>query len=258
MNYQGIPMEKMIYSLLSLKKQPDKLHALLAETKGMAGADLFALSFDNIAAIVSDIGMTGLIAGKSTALEYAAVIETLSQHFTLLPMRFGSVMESNEAIIHMLEKNHPDIEQNLLKVENKYEFGLKVFCDSETLMAELREKSEAASKTQGTTVAEIKNSESRNWVNKKLKEHRLEELLVSYIDSVIEYIAGQLDRLKTISKIKKMVTPTTIIDGVFLLDKALKDELIHAVGDLQNKFPGLNFILTGPWPPYNFVDFTVK
>jgi len=98
----------------------------------------------------------------------------------------------------------------------------------------------------------------RDWVNKKLKEHRLEELLISYVDSVIAEVTVQLDRLKAISKIKKMVTPTTIIDAVFLLDKALKDELIHAVGDLQNKYPLLNFIMTGPWPPYNFVDFTVK
>ena len=99
-----------------------------------------------------------LIAGKSTALEYAAVIETLSQHFTLLPMRFGSLMDSDEAIIHMLERNYHDIQQNHLKIDDKFEFGLKVFCDSETLMAELREKSEAASKTQVTTVAEIRNS----------------------------------------------------------------------------------------------------
>ena len=236
----------------------EKLKTLLAGMKGIADTDLYELSFGEITVVVSDVSRAGLIAAKSTALEYAAVIETLSQHFTLLPMRFWSLMESNEAIIHMLERNYHDIQQNLLKVENKYEFGLKVFCDSETLMAELREKSEAASKTQVTTVAEIRNSVSRIWVNKKLKEHRLEELLVTYVDSVIAEITGQLDRLKTISKIKKMVTPTTIIDGVFLLDKALKDELIHAVGDLQNKFPGLNFILTGPWPPYNFVDFTVK
>jgi hypothetical protein len=251
-------MEKMIYSILFAKSKTEKLKTLLAGMKGIADTDLYELSFGEITVVVSDVSRASLIAGKSTALEYAAVIETLSQQFTLLPMRFGSLMESDEAIIHMLERNYHDIQQNHLKIDDKFEFGLKVFCDSEKLMAELREKSEAASKTQVTTVTEIKNSASRNWVNKKLKEHRLEELLVSYIDSVIEDITGQLDRLKTISKIKKMVTPTTIIDGVFLLDKALKDELIHAVGDLQNKFPGLNFILTGPWPPFNFVDFTVK
>ena len=251
-------MEKMIYSILFAKSNTEKLKTLLAGMKGIADTDLYELSFDEITVVVSDVSRACLIADKSTAIEYATVIETLSQQFTLLPMRFGSLMESNEAIIHMLEKNHPDIEQNLLKVENKYEFGIKVFCDSGKLMAELRVKSEAKTKTFATPAPEIKNSVYRDWVNKKLNEHRLEEMLLAYVDSVIAEITGQLDRLKAISKIKKMVTPTTIIDAVFLLDKALKDELIHTVSDLQNKYPGLNFIMTGPWPPYNFVDFTVK
>ena len=167
-------------------------------------------------------------------------------------------MESNEAIIQMLEKNYPEIEQNHLTVENKFEFGLKIFCEPEKIMAELIVKSEAECKGQLTPVTEIKNSASRNWVNKKLKEHRLEELLVTYVNSVIADVSEQLDRLKAIRKIKKMVTSTLIIDGVFLIDKLLKDDLIHAVGDLQNKYHGLNFIITGPWPPYNFVDFKVK
>jgi len=251
-------MENLIYALLSVKNKPGRLHSVLAGIKGIAGADLHQLSFHEITVVVSDMSRASLNAGKSTAIEYAGVIETLSQQFTLLPVRFGSLMESNEAIIHMLEKNYPDIQQNLLKVEKKYEFGLKVFCDSGKLMTELRTKSEGSFLPSATPAPENKNSVFRDWVNIKLKEHRQEELLVTLVDSVIADISGRLDRMKAISKIKKMVSPTTLIDGVFLLDKALKDELIHAVGDLQNKYPELNFIMTGPWPPYNFVDFTVK
>jgi len=251
-------MEKMIYSILSVKSNKEKLNDLLVNIKGITGAGLYQLSFDEITVVVSDMSRASLIIGKSTVIEYAGVIETLSQQFTLLPMRFGSLMESNEAIIHMLEKNYPDIQQNILKVENKHEFGLKVFCDSGKLMTELRVKSEADGKTPTKPDIEIKNSIFRDWVNQKLKEHRQEVLLVTYVDSVIGEIAEQLDQLKAISKIKKMVTPTTIVDGVFLLDKALKDELIHAVGELQAKYPTLNFIMTGPWPPYNFTNFTIK
>ncbi|MEI7501350.1 MAG: GvpL/GvpF family gas vesicle protein [Bacteroidota bacterium] len=194
-------MEQMIYALVSEKTDHGKLAASLSGMKGIAGVNLYAVSFDQISAVVSDIKRADLIAGKSTAIEYAGVIETLSQQFTLLPMRFGSLMESNEAIIHMLEKNHPDIRQNLSKVENKYEFGLKVFCDSGKLMAELRVKSEASPLPSATPAPEIKNSASRDWVNKKLNEHRLEEMLLAYVDSVIAEITGQLDRLKAISKI---------------------------------------------------------
>ena len=248
----------MIYSILAVKNNPEKLIRLLSGMKGIAGTDLYAVSFDQISAVVSDINKADLINDKSNAIQYAGVIETLAQQFTLLPMRFGSLMESTDLITKMLKRNHHEFHQNLQKVENKYEFGLKVFCDSEKLKAELRARSEADNKTPAKVTSEIKNSMYKNYMNKKLKEHRLEELLLTYVDSVIADITGYLNRLNAVNKLKKMVSETTIIDAVFLLDKERKDDLIHTVGDLQNQYPGLQFVLTGPWPPYNFVEITIK
>ena len=251
-------MDKMIYSILSVKRNHEKLNALLVGMKGISEVDLYVVSFDEITAVVSDIKRANLITDRSNAIEYAGVIENLAQQFTLLPMRYGSLMESTDLINKMLGRNYNEIQHNLLKVENKCEFGLKIFCDSEKLKAELRAKSEADTKTPAKPAPEIKNSVYRDWVNKKLKEHRLEELLLTYVDSVIAEITGYLARLNAVNKFKKMATETTIIDAVFLLDKERKDALIHAVGGLQNQYPGLNFVLTGPWPPYNFVEITIK
>jgi len=251
-------MEKMIYSILAVKNNPEKLIRLLSGMKGIAGSNLYAISFGQISAAVSDINKVDLINDKSNAIKYAGIIENLSQQFTLLPMRFGSLMESTDLITKMLERNHHEFHQNLQKVENKYEFGLKVFCDSEKLKAELRARLETDSKTPAKAASEIKNSMYKNYINKKLKEHKLEELLLTFVDSVIADITGYLTQFNAVNKLKKMTTETTIIDAVFLLDKKLKESLINKVGDLQNQYPGLQFVLTGPWPPYNFVENTIK
>ena len=250
-------MEKIIYAILSVKN-PEKLNTLLFGMKGIAGADLCGVSFDEISAVVCDISRADLIVDRPNAIEYAGVIEKLAQQFTLLPMRYGSLMESIDSINKMLGRNYNEFQQNLQKVQNKCEFGLKIFCDSEKLKADLREKSEADTKTPAQLAPEIKNSVYRDYVNKKLKEHRLEELLLTYVDSVIAEITGCLARLNAVNKFKKMATATNIIDAVFLLEKDRKGELIQTVEDLQNKNKGLNFVLTGPWPPYNFVEITIK
>lgn len=251
-------MEKIIYSLVSVKKQSDQLNTMLAGQKGIAGTNLQHIPFEETSAIVSDLNRASLVADESTAIEYAAVIETLFQEFTLLPMRFGSFMESDEGIVQMLERNYQEITQNLLKVENRYEFGLKVFCNPELVLENLRIKSETMVDTPKRPLSEIKDSNVRAWIDKKLKENRLEDMLVSYVDSIIAEINEQLSKLNAISKIKKMVTPTTIIDGVFLIEKEFKDALIQAGSHLKNKYPTLTIIITGPWPPYNFVNFAVK
>jgi hypothetical protein len=250
-------MDKIIYSILSVKNDPEKLNDLIAGMKGVSGASLCIVSANDIVAVVSDIEKSR-DASKSDALEYANAIETLSQQFTLLPVRFGSVMKSSGDIIKLLERNYQEIQRNLETVDNKYEFGIKVLCDSEKIKEELIAKSEAGNKTSQNADPKTTNSIYKEWVNEKLKVHRLEELMVTYVDSVIEEIKGYLTRLNGISKFKKMLTETTVIDVVFLVEKTQKDELIKAVGNLQSQYSKLNFFLTGPWPPYNFVDFKVK
>jgi hypothetical protein len=251
-------MDKMIYSILFVKNNQEKLNTLLIAMKGISGANLYAVSIDEISAVVSDIKRADFIADKKNAIEYAGVIENMAQQFTLLPMRFGSIMNSTEIISNMLEKNYSGFKKNLQKVENKSEFGLKIFCDTGKLKAELNLKSEETSETSQNPVTENKNSVFKEYINQKLKAHRLEETLLGYIDSVIAEFNGFLIELNAEKKIKKMTTATTIIDAVFLIEKDKKAELVRAIEDMQGKYSELNFILTGPWPPYSFVDVTLK
>ena len=251
-------MEKLIYSLVSVKNNREALNVLLADMKGISGVDLFVVATDEVAAVVSDFDRSGFTTDRAMAIEYAGLIEIMAQQFTLLPVRFGSVMESSDKIHKMLERNYHDIQQNLQKVDNKCEFGLKILCDPEKIMADLKGKTEAIININGTPSGENKNSVFREWVNKKLQEHRLEEMMITFVDSVIAALTIPLDRLNTISKFKKMATAITIIDAVFLLDKEKKKSLIQSVEEIQKQFPGLNFLLTGPWPPYNFVEIVLK
>lgn len=251
-------MEKMIYAIVSVNSNPQKPETLLYGKKGIAGTGLEAVPFGQVSAIVSDTKSASLATDKNNAIEYAGVIESLAKEFTLLPVRFGSIMKSSEEIIEMLERNYTEIQLNLLKVENKHEFGLKVFCDSVKLKAELKSKSDAVNQAQQKPDPQAKNSIYKDWVNAKLKEHRFEEMVLAYVDTVIEEITEYLARLDAVAKFKKMITDTTIIDAVFLLDKEKKDALIHTVGNFQKQYQGLKFVLTGPWPPYNFVNFTIK
>ena len=248
----------VLYTILSVKSDHGKLNEILNSIKGISDANLFTVSVDEITVVVSDHKRTDLIADKTNAIAFAGVIEILAQQFTLLPVRFGSIMESTDAIVKMLEKNYQEIYRNLEKVENKFEFGLKIFCDSEKLKTSLISKSVVEDSTSINQTSEIKKSVFRDYVNKKLAAHRLEELLITHVDSVIAEIKGHLAKLNTISKFKKMLTETTIVDAVFLLEKERKYPLINVIEELKKQYPGLNFILTGPWPPYNFVDFTIK
>ena len=248
----------LIYSILSVKGDSEKLNDLLATMKGFDGAKLLAVTVDGISAIVSEIKKDELTASQPNAILFAGIIEKLEQQFTLLPMRFGSIMDSSEMIEKMLKINFPEFQKNLQKVENKSEFGLKIFGETEKLREELKAKTEAETETSEKAGTETKKSVFKEYVNKKLKEHRLEESLLSYVDSIVSEFTGFLTEMNAVKKIKKRTTATNIIDAVFLLQKESKEELVREVEKLQGKHSNLNFILTGPWAPYNFVDITLK
>jgi len=250
-------MEILIYAILWVKQDSVKLDTLLNGMKGFSGGNLHAVSTNEIAAVVCESETSRIETDRAGVIDYAGVIETLSRQFPLLPMRYGSKMESITAINLMLERNYSGIHLNLQQVEDKFEFGLKVFCDSEKLRADLMAKSRADDTETPLTLPESPNSIYKDWINKKLKEHRLEEMLLKHVDSVIAILIGQLTQMNARCKFKKMASETMIIDAVFLLEKRLKDELILKTEELQNRYPGLNFILTGPWPPYNFVEITI-
>ncbi len=220
-------MELLIYAILSVQNDSGELDSMLTGIKGISGAGLYPVSFQTVTAIASDINRTELIANSSNAIAYAGVIETLAQYFTLLPMRSGSMMESTGDILRMFERNHPEIEKNLLNLQNKVEFGLKVFCDSEKLKEELIGKSEAKTARLIPQTPDPQISVFREYVNKKLEAHKLKEMLLSHVDSVITRITAHLDHLNAVSKFRIMGSETMIIDAVILLGKSLKDPLIH-------------------------------
>ncbi|MFZ4412730.1 MAG: GvpL/GvpF family gas vesicle protein [Bacteroidales bacterium] len=246
----------MIYSILSVKNNSEKLAAHLYQMKGISGLDLVAVSYKEVAAVVCNVQSDALIADQSNAVKYAEIIETLATDYTLLPVRFGSTMESSDQLLQMLERNYTEIQQNLKKLKDKYEFGLKIFCDSEKIKEELRAISEKNTQLKPITGSEP--SIYKAYMDKKLKEHRLEEMLLKHVETIVQDITTQVLHLNPIHKFKKTTTASNIIDAVFLIKKSQKDEMIHAVMQLQNCYPSLHFMLTGPWPPYNFVEITIK
>ncbi len=251
-------MDILIFALVLGRENMGPLNARLEGLKGPAETGLNTLCFREIAAVVGEIPKSGLNTDRDSAIAYAAVIETLVQQFTLLPMRYGSAMESEEAVLGMIGRNYNEILDNLKKVEDKFEFGLKVFCDSVKLRTEMKEKTEAGALLRPPVIPAVSASVFREYVNKKLMEHRLEEMMVNYVDSIIAEIKVCLSLMNAVTKFRKALSEAILIDAVFLVQRQRKSELLDAIRLLQEKYPGLNLMFTGPWPPYSFVDVTIK
>ena len=251
-------MKLLIYSLVLTNDRQQQLNDQLTTMTGFEGANLKSVVLDQISVVVSEIKKTDLAVNQTNAILFAEKIDQLNEHFTLLPMRFGSSKSSIDSISEMLRLNYQEFISNLLKVENKIEFGLKIFYDHKSLLEFFKLEQESESEKQIDSIAAQKVSVYKDYINKKLKTHRIEQKLVSFSNDVTTDFVRKISLWNTEIKIKKIVSETIIADVVFLLDKTKKKELVQVINSLQTKYPMLSFVVTGPWPPYNFVDITLK
>ena len=249
-------MKKIIYAILSTNQSLTEISDLVNGMKGIMDANLYALSFNDISIAVSDFTPSKDITNRELAIDFAGVIEALSQQVTLLPVRFGTFIKTDE-IVHQLLVNHYDsFLRNLQKVENKCEFGLKVLCDSETFSTKISAQA-AAVEVQPHEYFST-DTVHTNYLLEKIKINKLEDSLFQYVDQLIEDISQYLTQINPDSKYKKMVTNSILLDAVFLVKKNKKDEFIQAIATFKQQHDDLQFLLTGPWPPYSFVDIVIE
>jgi len=249
-------MKKIIYAILSTNQSHTDISDLMNGMKGIMGADIYALSFNDISIAVSDFTSSKDLTNRELAIDFAGVIEALSQQVTLLPVRFGTFIKTDEIVQQLLINHYDSFLKNLQKVENKCEFGLKVLCDYETFSHKISAQA-AAVEVQPSEYFST-NTIHTNYLLEKIKINKLEDSLFTYVDQLIEDISLQLTQINPDSKYKKMVTNSILLDAVFLVEKNKKDEFIQAISSFEQQHDALQFLVTGSWPPYSFVDIVIE
>jgi len=249
-------MEKIIYAIIANKGNPQQVNEIAKNIRGITGSNLYALNFEDISVAISDFPASKFVVSKELAIDFARVIEELSQHLTVLPIRFGTAVKSDEIVNQLLSGNYHAFLNNLLKVEDKHEFGLKVIWDYDKCSEKIKKIVESEPYTIDTFFT--KSTVSTNYLLEKVKKHRLEDALLKHVEQLIEEISWHLTQINPESKFKKMLSQSIILDGVFLVEKAKKEAFIVAIEALNLLHDDLHFLLTGPWPPYSFVEITIE
>jgi hypothetical protein len=160
----------------------------------------------------------------------------------------------------MLGQHLEEFKDILKKLEDKEEWGVKIYCDLEKLKEVIIQEDEEISKLD----KEINSSlTGKAYLLKKKKE---ELLNIATNKKLNEYGEVSFDRLREKSqeaRINKLLPREVterkdemILNSAFLVGKNKVNNLLKVVEDLKIMFngKGLFFDCTGPWPPYNFCE----
>ena len=192
-----------------------------------------------VAVSVLPMPVGDIVAG---AVEHEAVVERLMEAHTVLPMRFPTVFSSLEVILAMMARRHDSFRESLCRLQGRVEFGVKVLwpCDAGRY---LNVQGRDALATNG-----------RQYMQERYRQHQCHQALQKQAARCGGTLDVSLGEWAAAKKVRNLTTDRLAVDGVYLVDKTKEEGFRRAFANLRRDEPGFKYLLSGPWPPYSFVE----
>jgi hypothetical protein len=190
-------------------------------------------------AVVSEVERTATAPSVSALLAFERVVEAIHARQTVIPMRYGCVMEGKEQIVQSIEDHRTEYEALLLRLRGMAEMGIRLLWPpSATPLPSLPRLPGAA------YLASL-----RNRYNSQDTLAPEEVLLADRIVALLDDCFTEQRRELSSS------LQGRLLSLYFLTPKNGTEEFRKMVRKISTPH-GVKLLLSGPWPPYNFVAST--
>jgi hypothetical protein len=221
---------------------------------GSDPADVHTVHYRDIAAVVSDTPMVVQDPTRDNVLAHQRVNETVMRDHTVIPMSFGTVFKTEDDIIELLRSAYTAFRDVLTKMEDKFEFGLKVLWDREQIIREIEDEDEDIRRLKG----EISSQTGSTYFARMQYGRMIDAALQARSERYVMEIFEALRDVSVASRSNKPIGDRMIMNAAFLVARAAEDEFDARVKAIGLRYDKLTFKYTGPWPPYNFVNIRLK
>ena len=220
---------------------------------GVGGAPVRVIEGEGAAALVSAVPAAELRMGRSEVLAHARVLEAALAQGTVLPMRFGVVMEGADEVRQRLLTEHDQaIQEQLERFAGKVEINLRIVYDEDALMRQV-----VAQTPEIAHLREALRGQSEDATY--FERIRLGELVAQAVErrreadahALIETLQPQAVAISVAEPAHERV----VLNASFLVDRhGLKrfDEVLEQTA--AERWELMRFKYTGPLPPHSFVE----
>jgi hypothetical protein len=221
-------------------------------TSGVQGVEVRSVEHEGLLALVSEL-KEGVLAAAREVRAHWSVLDEASKTATVLPTRFGTVMESEEAVrTQMLEPNAEHLRELLAAMEGRVQLNLKGDYDEEKLLPTLVNQSPA--------ILSLREKLRRLPPDAGYYERiRLGELVAGEVERRREVDTQEaLDLLGPLAVDTRQEPPAQLYSAykiAFLVERDEEQEFTNAVNRLSAQHADrVTIRYVGPLPPYSFAE----
>jgi hypothetical protein len=267
-----------------------KLNKPLINVVGIGNANVHALQYEDIVAILSEVVTAKIPVSNGNVLRHAAVIEAVRKEQTVLPMRYSSVFKNDVRVIEFLKNRYATFISDLERLHDKLEMGIRVIQKKVTVHPHLnlplspppegdrgRTFSPSVSGAGGGIQVTNEYSPPLVGVGEQLTESPIHDPQspastgMSYLQQRRIYYASQDENDEWVQEIVKTChaqfedicvefkrdNHSPFLQGVslnYLIHRNSLNEFKNRFNNLKSSLNELHFLCSGPWPPYHFVS----
>jgi hypothetical protein len=226
--------------------------AAAADRIELAEPGVRRVAHGELAAIVTDADPSGLRAASALRLHWR-VLEEAAGRATVLPVRFGTVMADDDAVVvELLAPRQDELVSLLAELFGKAQLTVKGDFDQERLMRCVVESTPAVARLRERVSGVPEAAAYYDRI-------RLGQLISEEVERARERCAARvLDRLAPLAVAvsrERVSSVDAAVNAAFLVPHDSEAELRAAVGGLERELAGMvRLRCIGPLPPYSFAD----
>jgi hypothetical protein len=215
---------------------------------------------DGLAAVISDTPVLRYEATRQNLVAHERVIEAVMRDQTPLPVRFGTIADSADAIADiqkLLATRAAEFDGLLNEMDGRVELGLKVFWRNESeVFARIVSEDDHI---RGLRDAIRRGAGGASQASRVRLGEMVKAALAHVRDAEAARILAPLRRIAERVSENPVVLDRMILNGAFLVTKAREAEFDEAVAALDSdRADQLRVTYVGPVAPYNFVRIVVN
>ncbi len=218
---------------------------------GLGNAPLAAIDCRALAAVVSPLEPAALSPTPAFLLGHEAVVEALCQAGPALPVRFGTVLAGPEAVAHALAEQYDTLHADLARVGQKVELGLTI------LWSTAAEQNEAPNRQQALWTSDTPANRTpgvgTRYMQARIAQYQREAALQHKASTLIAHLEQALRAHTVEQRYRILLTPRLTVRAACLVNPDQIEACHQNIEAACRAYPEVHWLISGPWPPYNFV-----
>jgi len=197
---------------------------------------------------------------EKNARDHIEVISQIMKSCTVIPFKFGTIYKSEEGLGKFISDYSDSLKENLVNIEGKEEWSVKIYFDSKVLNKQIAEHSENIRNIEQQILESLPG---KAFLLKKKKTELIKKEVEKIIKNCGQTCYDEFKNISELSRINNLLpkelterSDDMILNTSFFIKKQRVADFVNAVDLLQGKYNNIGFDIdvSGPWPPFSFIS----